>query len=163
MDKKAKATPQELQVWIEARRRHRLSDAHVQMAREMGLNRGNSARSTITAKSPGRCRYPTSSRICISRDSAGSGPRSSCRSKSERSERRRRGLSEKLLGERGVLKPLRSLLVSEYQYYEFLAVDCPLHDSQMNELRALSTRARITATSFVNTYEWGTFAETRAL
>lgn len=38
MDKKAKATPQELQVWIEARRRHRLSDAHVQMAREMGLN-----------------------------------------------------------------------------------------------------------------------------
>lgn len=38
MDKKAKATPQELQVWIEARRRHLLSDAHVQMAREMGLN-----------------------------------------------------------------------------------------------------------------------------
>lgn len=38
MDKKAKATPQELQVWIEARRRHRLSHAHVQMAREMGLN-----------------------------------------------------------------------------------------------------------------------------
>lgn len=38
MDKKAKATPQELQVWIKARRRHRLSDAHVQMAREMGLN-----------------------------------------------------------------------------------------------------------------------------
>lgn len=56
-----------------------------------------------------------------------------------------------------MLKPLRSLLVSEYQYYEFLAVDRPLDDSQMNELRALSTRARITATSFVNTYEWGDF------
>lgn len=56
-----------------------------------------------------------------------------------------------------MLKSLRSLLVSEYQYYEFLAVDRPLDDSQMNELRALSTRARITATSFVNTYEWGDF------
>ncbi len=32
-----------------------------------------------------------------------------------------------------MLKPLRSLLVSEYQYYEFLAVDRPLDDSQMNE------------------------------
>lgn len=30
--------PQRLQEWIEARRRFRLSDAHVQMARELGLN-----------------------------------------------------------------------------------------------------------------------------
>jgi hypothetical protein len=31
-------TPAGLQVWIEARRRHRLSHAQVQMARELGLN-----------------------------------------------------------------------------------------------------------------------------
>src|SRR6266576_806544 len=36
--------------------------------------------------------------------------------------------------------------MSEYQYYEFLAVDRPL-----------STRARITATSFTNEYHWGNF------
>lgn len=33
-----RAIPQENPAWIEARRRHRLSDAHVQMARELGLN-----------------------------------------------------------------------------------------------------------------------------
>jgi len=30
--------PDRLQVWIDARTRHHLSDAHVQMARELGLN-----------------------------------------------------------------------------------------------------------------------------
>lgn len=30
--------PERLQVWIEARQRHGLSHAHVQMAREMGMN-----------------------------------------------------------------------------------------------------------------------------
>ena len=34
---KAKADPK-AQAWLEARRRHRLSHAHVQMAREIGLN-----------------------------------------------------------------------------------------------------------------------------
>jgi hypothetical protein len=47
--------------------------------------------------------------------------------------------------------------MSEYQYYEFLAVDRALNERQLAELRALSTRARITPTSFVNTYEWGNF------
>ncbi len=47
--------------------------------------------------------------------------------------------------------------MSEYQYYEFQAVDRPLTSAQQRELRALSTRARITATSFVNHYEWGDF------
>jgi len=47
--------------------------------------------------------------------------------------------------------------LSEYQYYEFQAVDRPLTPAQQRELRALSTRARITATSFVNHYEWGDF------
>jgi hypothetical protein len=43
--------------------------------------------------------------------------------------------------------------VSEYQYYEFTAVDRPLTTREQSELRSLSTRADITATSFVNTYE----------
>lgn len=30
--------PESLQIWVEARRRFRLSHAHVQMARELGLN-----------------------------------------------------------------------------------------------------------------------------
>lgn len=30
--------PERLQVWIDARKRHHLSHAHVQMARELGLN-----------------------------------------------------------------------------------------------------------------------------
>jgi hypothetical protein len=47
--------------------------------------------------------------------------------------------------------------MSEYQYYEFQAVDRPLTAGEQRELRALSTRARITATSFVNSYEWGDF------
>jgi FtsZ-interacting cell division protein YlmF len=47
--------------------------------------------------------------------------------------------------------------MSEYQYYEFQAIDRPLTDKQMQELRSYSTRARITHTSFVNDYSWGSF------
>ncbi len=47
--------------------------------------------------------------------------------------------------------------MSEYQYYEFLAIDRPLDARQQRELRALSTRARITSTRLVNTYHWGDF------
>jgi len=47
--------------------------------------------------------------------------------------------------------------VSEYQYYEFQAIDRPLSEADRQALRALSTRATITATSFTNTYEWGDF------
>ncbi|WP_245718579.1 hypothetical protein [Nocardia miyunensis] len=47
--------------------------------------------------------------------------------------------------------------MSEYQYYEFLAVDRPLDDDEQAAVRSLSTRARITATSFVNEYHWGDF------
>lgn len=47
--------------------------------------------------------------------------------------------------------------MSEYQYYEFRAVDRPLTKQEMAALRAISTRAEITPTSFVNTYEWGNF------
>ena len=47
--------------------------------------------------------------------------------------------------------------MSEYQYYEFRAIDRPLDRKEMDELRALSTRAEITPTSFTNTYHWGDF------
>jgi hypothetical protein len=47
--------------------------------------------------------------------------------------------------------------MSEYQYYEFLAIDRPLSEQEMDELRALSTRAQITPVSFVNEYHWGDF------
>ena len=47
--------------------------------------------------------------------------------------------------------------MSEYQYYEFLAIDRPLDDQQQAEVRALSTRADITATSFTSEYHGGDF------
>jgi hypothetical protein len=47
--------------------------------------------------------------------------------------------------------------VSEYQYYEFLAVDRPLTTAEQEEVRELSTRASITATSFTSEYESGDF------
>jgi hypothetical protein len=47
--------------------------------------------------------------------------------------------------------------MGEYQYYEFLAVDRPLTAAEQAEVRKLSTRARITATSFTNEYHWGDF------
>ncbi|MGX7730879.1 hypothetical protein ACWPOB_16630 [Rhodococcus sp. 2H158] len=47
--------------------------------------------------------------------------------------------------------------MSEYQHYEFLTVDRPWDERQQAEVRSLSTRARITATSFVNEFHWGSF------
>ena len=47
--------------------------------------------------------------------------------------------------------------MSEYQYYEFQAIDRPLDEADREELRSISTRVRITATSFTNHYEWGDF------
>ena len=47
--------------------------------------------------------------------------------------------------------------MSEYQYYEFQAIDRPLTDEELREVRSYSTRAHITPASFVNHYEWGNF------
>ena len=38
MAKAKKKIPSDLQKWIDARRRHKLSHAHIQMARELGMN-----------------------------------------------------------------------------------------------------------------------------
>lgn len=45
--------------------------------------------------------------------------------------------------------------MSEYQYYEFAAIDRPLTRAEMAELRAVSSRAVITSRSFTNHYQWG--------
>lgn len=47
--------------------------------------------------------------------------------------------------------------MSEYQYYEFRAIDRPLDERALRMLRRLSSRAEITPISFVNTYNWGDF------
>jgi len=45
--------------------------------------------------------------------------------------------------------------MSEYQYYEFAAVDQLLTEQAQSELRSRSTRATITASCFINEYHWG--------
>jgi hypothetical protein len=47
--------------------------------------------------------------------------------------------------------------VSEYQYYEFQAIDRPLTDDEMAAVRRLSTRAEIDEWSFTNEYHFGDF------
>jgi hypothetical protein len=47
--------------------------------------------------------------------------------------------------------------MSEYQYYEFRAIDRPLTQQQMAALRSLSSRAEIDSRSFVNVYNYGDF------
>ncbi|MBM9521239.1 hypothetical protein JWG39_15570 [Desulforhopalus vacuolatus] len=47
--------------------------------------------------------------------------------------------------------------MSEYQYYEFQAIDRPLSENDQEELRDISSRAQITSTSFVNEYNYGDF------
>ncbi len=47
--------------------------------------------------------------------------------------------------------------MSEYQYYEFQAIDRPLDEADRKALRGLSSRAQITATNFTNHYQWGGF------
>lgn len=45
--------------------------------------------------------------------------------------------------------------MSEYQYYDFRAIDRALTKAEIAELRSVSTRAAITSASFTNHYEWG--------
>src|SRR5437899_11640920 len=47
--------------------------------------------------------------------------------------------------------------MSEYQYYEFQAIDRLLTDQQIRELRGYSSRAEITSTTFTVEYNWGDF------
>lgn len=47
--------------------------------------------------------------------------------------------------------------MSEFQYYEFVAIDQPLSAAAQKKLRAITSRATITSTQLINTYEWGDF------
>jgi hypothetical protein len=47
--------------------------------------------------------------------------------------------------------------MSEYQYYDFRAIDRPLTSSQRAELGKISTRAEVSSTSFTNFYTFGDF------
>ena len=47
--------------------------------------------------------------------------------------------------------------MTEYQYYDFQAVDRALTVAEQDSLRRLSSRAEISPTSFVNHYDWGEF------
>lgn len=47
--------------------------------------------------------------------------------------------------------------MSEYQYYEFQAIDRPLTEKEIETLESYSSRAEITSTSFINEYQWGDF------
>jgi hypothetical protein len=47
--------------------------------------------------------------------------------------------------------------MSEYQYYEFQAIDQPLSDEDMAALRSITSRAEITPTSLINVYHYGDF------
>src|SRR5574344_736692 len=47
--------------------------------------------------------------------------------------------------------------MSEYQYYEFRALERPLNKPEQAELRNCSSRASITSSRFVNEYHWGDF------
>jgi hypothetical protein len=47
--------------------------------------------------------------------------------------------------------------LSQFQYYEFVAIDRPLSLAVQMKLRAMTSRATITASRLVNNYEWGTF------
>ncbi len=38
MNKSVKKIPEKYRIWIEAKKRHRLTDCHIQMARELGMN-----------------------------------------------------------------------------------------------------------------------------
>lgn len=47
--------------------------------------------------------------------------------------------------------------MSEFQHYEFVAIDRPLSLAVQKQLRAITSRATITTNRLVNTYEWGSF------
>jgi hypothetical protein len=47
--------------------------------------------------------------------------------------------------------------MSEFQYYEFVAIERRLTEADQAALRAISSRAEITATSLTNSYSYGNF------
>ncbi len=62
--------PERLQVWIDARPRHHLSHAHVQMARELGLNPTKLGKLDNHGEEPWKAPVPRQNRVRPRRTSA---------------------------------------------------------------------------------------------
>ena len=58
MEKSQKALPPQVRAWVEARKRHRLSHAQVQMARELGLNPGKLGKISNHRQEPWKAPLP---------------------------------------------------------------------------------------------------------
>jgi hypothetical protein len=58
--------PEKYQVWIDVRKRFHLAHAHIQMARELGMNPKKFGKLATTSKNRGRHRYRCSSRTVTS-------------------------------------------------------------------------------------------------
>jgi hypothetical protein len=94
VEKSQKALPPQIRAWVEARKRHRLSHAQVQMARELGLNPGKLGKLSNHRQEPWKAPLPSSSSTCTSSGLAGSSPGSSLRRRTGGGRRRgiRRGM-----------------------------------------------------------------------
>ncbi len=53
--------------------------------------------------------------------------------------------------------PIESLGMSEYQYYEFVAIDGPISDEGLRYARGCSSRAEVSRVRWKNTYHFGDF------
>ena len=53
--------------------------------------------------------------------------------------------------------PPKSLGMSEYQYYEFAAIDGPISDEGLRYARGCSSRASVSRVRWQNTYTFGDF------
>ena len=58
VEKSQKALPPQVRAWVEARKRHRLSHAQVQMARELGLNPGKLGKLSNHRQEPWKAPLP---------------------------------------------------------------------------------------------------------
>jgi hypothetical protein len=55
---KKKRIPEKYQIWIDARRRYHLSDVHIQMARELGMNPKKSGKIANERQEPWKAPLP---------------------------------------------------------------------------------------------------------
>ena len=58
VEKSQRALPPKIRAWVEARKRHRLSHAQVQMARELGLNPGKLGKLSNHGQEPWKAPLP---------------------------------------------------------------------------------------------------------
>jgi hypothetical protein len=129
--------PEDMQRWIDARKRFHLSHAQVQMARELGMNARKLGSWTTTSKNVGKLRFRSSSNSVIAgalarlsptvlfpsrtergrlprrkpkSASAGKAPRLSVRNNSINRNENRRSRGDRLSGGGSILNPLSSIL-----------------------------------------------------